>query len=87
LLISKKEKEKLMIELANEGKTTREIAKQVHISLKDIGKIIRKVTGDAADESPAKKENEEQKETKANEVSLLLCSSISYVQGWMNYFI
>jgi DNA-binding NarL/FixJ family response regulator len=32
LLLSKKEKEKLVIELATEGKTTREIAKQVHIS-------------------------------------------------------
>ena len=43
LLISKKEKEKMVIQLANEGKTTREIAKQVHISLKDIGKILRKI--------------------------------------------
>jgi transposase len=46
LLLSKKEKEKLVIKLANEGKTTREIAKEAHISLKDIGKIIHKVTGD-----------------------------------------
>ncbi len=42
LLISKKEKEKLVIKLANEGKTTREIAKAVHISLKDIDKIIKR---------------------------------------------
>jgi DNA-directed RNA polymerase specialized sigma subunit len=41
-LLSRKEKEKMVIVLANEGKTTREIAKAVHISLKDIGKIIRK---------------------------------------------
>jgi hypothetical protein len=59
LLLSKKEKEKLVIKMANEGKTTREIAKAVHISLKDIGQIIRKVTGDD-DESPAEKENKEQ---------------------------
>jgi DNA-binding NarL/FixJ family response regulator len=45
LLLSKKEKEKLVIQLANEGKTTRQIAKEVHISLKDIDKIIHKVTG------------------------------------------
>jgi hypothetical protein len=56
LLLSKKEKEKLVIELVNEGKTTREIAKAVHISLKDIGRIIHKVTGD--DESLAEKERE-----------------------------
>ncbi len=34
-----------MLKLATEGKTTREIAKAVHISLKDIGKIIHKATG------------------------------------------
>ncbi len=46
LLLSRKEKETLVLEIANEGKTTREIAKEVHISLKDIGKIIRKIIGD-----------------------------------------
>jgi transposase len=46
LLLSREEKEKLVIQLAHEGKTAREIAKQVHISLRDIGKIIRKETGD-----------------------------------------
>ena len=61
-LLSRKEKEKIVIKLANEGKTTREIAKAVHISLKDIGKIIRKITGD--DESPAEKEKEEEKKQK-----------------------
>lgn len=46
LLLNKKEKEELVIKLAKEGKTTRQIAEIVHISLKDIGAIIRKVTGD-----------------------------------------
>jgi intein-encoded DNA endonuclease-like protein len=46
LLLSRKEKEKMVIRLAKEGKTTREIAKVVHMSLKDIGKILRKITGD-----------------------------------------
>ncbi|MDQ6723465.1 MAG: hypothetical protein M3Z01_04280 [Thermoproteota archaeon] len=59
LLISRKEKEKLVITLAKEGKTIREIAKEVHISLKDIGKIIRKITGD---DDIAEKEIEEEKE-------------------------
>jgi hypothetical protein len=36
----------MVIRLAKEGKTTREIAKIVHMSLKDIGKILRKITGD-----------------------------------------
>ena len=46
MLISRTEKEKLVIHLAHEGKTTREIAKHVHISLRDIGTIIHKETGD-----------------------------------------
>ena len=50
MLFSKKEKEKLVIKLANEGKTTREIAKEAHVSLKTIGQILNKVTGDNEDE-------------------------------------
>jgi hypothetical protein len=46
MLLSKREKEKLVVKLANEGKTTREIAKEVHISLRSIGQILNKVTGD-----------------------------------------
>ncbi len=50
MLRSKKKKEKLVIKLANEGKTTREIAKEVRISLRSIGQILNKVTGgDAAE--------------------------------------
>ncbi len=46
MLLSKKEKEKLVIKLANDGKTTREIARDAHLSLKTIGQILNKVTGD-----------------------------------------
>ena len=50
MLLSKKEKEKRVIELANQGKTTKEIAKEVRISLRSIGKILNKATGDDEDE-------------------------------------
>ncbi len=50
MLLSKKEKEKLIIKLANEGKTTRQIAQEVHVSLRRIGQILNKVTGDDEDE-------------------------------------
>lgn len=46
-----------MIKLANEGKTTREIAKDVRISLRSIGQILNKVTGDDADEKDKKLES------------------------------
>lgn len=46
LLLSRKEKEKMVIKLATEGKTTRQIAESIHMSLRDIGRIIAKETGD-----------------------------------------
>jgi transposase len=66
-LLSRKEKEKLVIKLANEGKTTREIAKIVHISLKDIGKIINRETGDA--EVLSKQDKQKQKQKRLNSLS------------------
>jgi DNA-binding NarL/FixJ family response regulator len=47
MLITRQEKERLVLKLAEEGKTTRDIAKEVHISLKDICKIIRTAAGDS----------------------------------------
>jgi hypothetical protein len=46
MILDKKEREELVLKLLNEGKTTREIAKLVHVSLKNIGKITRKAAGD-----------------------------------------
>jgi len=46
MILTRKEKEDLVIELANQGKSTRYIAQVVHISLKDIGTIIRRYTGE-----------------------------------------
>jgi hypothetical protein len=66
LLISRKEKEQLVIKLAQEGKTTREIAKQAHISLRDICKIINKETGD---EDPSQQEIEKEKHKNGTSLS------------------
>ena len=49
------EKEKLVIKIANEGKTTREKAKDVHIPLRYIERILNKVTGDDAEEEKDQK--------------------------------
>lgn len=45
VVLTKKDKEELVIKLYKEGKTIREIAHIVHISFTDIGKIIRKMNG------------------------------------------
>src|SRR5678816_1332733 len=46
MILTRKEKEDLVIELANKGKSTRYIAQVAHVSLKDIGTIIRRYTGE-----------------------------------------
>lgn len=46
MIPTRREKEKLVIDLAEKGRTTREIAKAVRISLGDIGKILKKYNGE-----------------------------------------
>ena len=60
MFIIRQEKEKWVIKLASEGKTTRDRAKEVHISLKDIGKIIRKATGDSDSQGEEGKKKEKE---------------------------
>ncbi len=55
----------MVIKLAQEGKTTRAIAKEVHISLKDIGSIIHKATGNDFDISSKEQDIEKQKRLKS----------------------
>jgi hypothetical protein len=51
VILTRKEKESLVIKLAEEGKNTRYIAQAVHVSLRDIGTIIRRHTGEEGVES------------------------------------
>ena len=77
IIAHKQKKENIVIELANEGKTTRDIAKEVHISLKDIGMIITKVTGD--DDRSGEKESMEEKKQK------WLKSLLYYAQAFQRF--
>ena len=45
------EKKNLVIQLHQEGKTQREIAKKCHMSVRDISKIIRKIEGISEEKS------------------------------------
>jgi hypothetical protein len=45
LVLNRREKEQLVIELYRQGKTIREIAAAAHLSFTDIGAIIRKIDG------------------------------------------
>lgn len=64
LLLTRKEKEELVIKLAKGGKTTREIAAIAHISLKDIGVIIKKFNGEEKNAEGNKTEQEEKERLK-----------------------
>lgn len=70
MLLFKIQKEHLVIKLDVEDKTTSRHCKGMHISLKDIEKIIHKVTGDdILNKEKTKKELEKQKHLK----SFIIC--------------
>jgi chromosome segregation ATPase len=54
MLLSSAEKEAQVVELYKQGKTIREIAKEVHMSFGDIGSVIKKATGDVKEEKEKK---------------------------------
>jgi hypothetical protein len=49
-MLTRQEKERLVIDLYNRGKTIREISKEVRISFRDIGAILRKESGEEQNE-------------------------------------
>jgi hypothetical protein len=51
VILKRQQKEELVIKLAKEGKNTREIAQAAHVSLKDIGIIIRNYLGEGESET------------------------------------
>ena len=55
LILTRQQKELLVIKLAHEGKSTKYIAQVVHISPKDIGTILRRYTGEEGTEVETEK--------------------------------
>src|SRR5215208_2285084 len=53
-MLSRQEKERLVIELYNQGKTIRDIAKEVRISFRDIGAILKKASGEMEEKQDTK---------------------------------
>src|SRR5215207_8666950 len=52
-MLTRQEKEKLVIDLYNQGKTIREISKEARMSFRDIGAILKKASGER-EENPDK---------------------------------
>jgi AraC-like DNA-binding protein len=46
MMLNKFEKENLVVKLLDDGKTIREVAREAHVSFRDIGVIARKVKGE-----------------------------------------
>jgi hypothetical protein len=53
-MLTRQEKERLVIELYNQGKTIRDIAREVRISFRDIGLILKKVYGEKEEKQERK---------------------------------
>jgi DNA-directed RNA polymerase specialized sigma subunit len=51
ILLNKKEKEQLVIQLYQEGKTVRDIASAPHVTFSEIGRIVKKLDGSINNES------------------------------------
>jgi transposase-like protein len=54
-VLTRQEREKLVIDLYNQGMTIRDIAREVRISFRDIGLILKKASG----EKEEKQDNEQ----------------------------
>ena len=50
-ILTRQEKERLVLDLYNQGKAYRQIAKEARISPRDIGIILNKIIEDKAEES------------------------------------
>ena len=53
-MLTRQEKEKLVIELYYQGKTIRDIAKELRISFRDIGAILKRASGEVEDKQDIK---------------------------------
>jgi predicted transcriptional regulator len=53
-VLTRQEKERLVIELYNQGKTIRDIAKELRISFRDIGAILKKASGEREEKQDIK---------------------------------
>src|SRR5215207_1100069 len=53
-MLTRQEKERLVIDLYNQGKTIREIAEELRMSFRDIGSILKKVSGEREEKQDIK---------------------------------
>jgi FixJ family two-component response regulator len=81
VLLSRAEKEKVVLDLYSQGKTYKQIAQEVRISPRDIGIILNKA---AAQEK--EKEKGQGETNKQNQMRIIIIIVIHYQQGPLTSF-
>ena len=69
-ILTRQEKERLVLELYNQGKTYREIAKEARISPRDIGVILKKVVEEKKIEATKEQQTEDTENDQEQQLSL-----------------
>src|SRR5215208_3828810 len=76
-ILTRKERERLVLDLYNQGKTYREISKEARISLRDIGLILNKVVKEKK-KTEGLKEQEDNINSEKNQEQDLSLSAQAY---------
>ena len=69
-ILTRQERERLVIDLYNQGKTVREIAKEARMSFRDIGVILKKVVEEKTKEREGTKQDDNSGENREQQLSL-----------------
>jgi transposase len=67
-ILTRQERERLVIELYNQGKTYREISREARISPRDIGVILNKVMEEKAGEEEGIKQQDDNNDANKNQI-------------------
>jgi cytidylate kinase len=69
-MMTRQERERLVLNLYNQGKTIREIAKEVRMSFRDIGVILNKVIEEKDKELKEEQDNIDSEKNQEQQLSL-----------------
>ena len=76
--MTRQERERLVLDLYNQGKTIHEIAKEARMSFRDIGAILNKVIENKIEASQEQQDNDKSKQNREQEQQHLSISSQAY---------
>ncbi|MCD6036545.1 MAG: hypothetical protein K0S67_429 [Nitrososphaeraceae archaeon] len=77
-ILTRQERERLVLELYNQGKTYREISKQARISPRDIGVILNKVIEEKTEASKEQQDNDKAEQYQEQQQRQLSLSAQAY---------